>query len=141
MKWGVLGWLGVALAASGCAPSAPQGPPPVYSLPAGMAGLYAINVSQQTMFPAEKTVSEGGREIARLGPERFVFVPIAPGRHDLRCDDLPMTNAVALSAVSGRLYYLRIEMGATAQVQHCELMTQDTADALLRQYRPEAQNR
>ena len=139
-RWARLVCLGTALAAAGCAQPAQDAPAPVYSLQPGMAGLYALNISQPTVFPSKKTVSDWGTEIARLDHGRYVFVPIAPGRHNLRCDDLPLTNDVTIEAAAGKLYYLTIEMGATAQVQHCELITQATGNALLRRMKPEGQD-
>jgi hypothetical protein len=139
-RWARLVWLGTGLAAAGCAQRAQDAAAPVYSLQPGMAGLYVLNASQETVFPSQKTISDGGTEIARLGYGRYVFVPIAPGRHNLRCDDLPLTNDVTIEAAAGRLYYLRIEMGATAQVQKCELLTQATGNASLRLMKPEGQD-
>jgi hypothetical protein len=139
-RWARLVCLGTALALAGCAQPAQDAPAPVYSLPAGMAGLYVLNASQETVFPAKKAVSDWGTEIARLDFGRYVFLPIAPGRHNLHCDDLPLTNDVTIEAAAGRLYYLRIEMGATAQVQHCELLTQATGNASLRRMEPQGQD-
>jgi hypothetical protein len=132
-------WLALALALAGCARTQ-DAAAPVYSLPAGMAGVYVLNLSERSMFESNKTVSDQGRQIASVGPGRYVFVPIAPGRHDFRCDDLPLTNDVTINAVAGRLYYLRVEMGATAKTQNCDLLVKTSAQQTLGTMKPEAQD-
>jgi hypothetical protein len=109
-----------AALATGCAKDEAR---PVYSLPAGMAGLFVINHSDRAVFNAKQPVSDGGQVIAQVEPRRYAFVPIAVGEHSFHCDNLSMTREVPVTAVAGQIYYLKLEMVETPQIQHCALIT------------------
>lgn len=132
-----------ALLAGACG-EGPRKPIVIGPPPPGMAALYVLNTNPTAVFKTERTIYEDNRKIAAVSQKRFVVVALAPGRHRLGCDDVPLAGRGALDAVAGRIYYLQVATGSGAANMPgnrlCALITQKDAFEWLKDMHPEGAN-